>query len=583
MPKNTKGRSRQAPSQPERLPFNVGHILGATLALSILVAFPSSTLIKAAIVTAGAVALIPWIVPRLRTQGLPRGLRLAMLIAAWGLPLWAGVSAIASQAPWTVSIFGWFGRDIGILVGIAAAITFTSALYMAAHEVRTTIAWVGAAAIAAGAVAIVQAAGWTGLTTSLGYSGYATTFLNPNFASAFFGVMIPLSVAFWRRDGSLDRRTWFIVAVTAMSFIGLILAGSDQGYVAALVGTASVVVALGISSATGRVRLAGWLGAVAMVAVGVVMIIATAARLPLPGVTRIVESLELRLEYWKAAVGMLIAHPLFGTGPDGYGRYFAEYRTPRYVEMVGATSLADAAHSIPLNVAATLGLPGLALWLVVFLSAAIMGLVALARARATTPRAQSLWLLVGVWTGLLAYLVQASVSIDQPSLTMLGWFLSGSVAALSMNPPSSPVTALAGPRALSVGNRTALSAVGAAAAFLVFVPVVLASLPTAPGPPLAARERALNVLTPCPLRLSYLETYAKAVPPTESIQDAFAVLTYDRRCPSVAALSALVAAEAGDLALAQDTIAWAQSIDPLNTSTADLAAAIREAGAAAPS
>lgn len=583
MPKNTKGRSRQAPSQPDTLPFNIGHILGATLALSILVALPSSTLIKAAIVTAGAVALIPWVVPRVRAQGLPRGFRLAMLIAAWGLPLWAVVSAIASQAPWTVSIFGWFGRDIGILVWIAAAIAFTSALYMAAHEVRTTIAWVGAAAIAAGAVAIVQAAGWTGLTTSLGYSGYATTFLNPNFASAFFGVMIPLSVALWPRAGSREGRTWFLVAVTAMSFIGLVLAGSDQGYVAALVGTASVVVALGISSSTGRARLAGWLGAVGMAALGALIIVATAARLPLPGVTRMVESLELRLEYWKAAIGMLIAHPVFGTGPDGYGRYFAEYRTPRYVEMVGPTSLADAAHSIPLNVAATLGLPGLALWLVVFLTAAIFGLVALARARATRPRAQSLWLLVGVWTGLLAYLVQASVSIDQPSLTLLGWFLGGSVAALSENQSSPPVLRNAGTRGLSMGQKSALSAVGAAATFLVFVPAALASLPTAPASPLEARERALNVLTPCPLRLSYLETYAKGVPPTDSLQDAFAVLAYDPRCPSVAALSALVAAEAGDLALARDTIAWAQSIDPLNTSTADLAATIREAGAAAPS
>ena len=71
------------------------------------------------------------------------------------------------------------------------------------------------------------------------------------------------------------------------------------------------------------------------------------------------KSLLYRLEYWQATAGMIADHPLTGVGLGSFQDRYAQYQLPQASETV-----ADP-HNAPLEIAATLGLPGLGFLLLI--------------------------------------------------------------------------------------------------------------------------------------------------------------------------------------------------------------------------
>lgn len=71
-----------------------------------------------------------------------------------------------------------------------------------------------------------------------------------------------------------------------------------------------------------------------------------------------------RYEIWKSSIAATKARPFFGFGPDTYRLIFPMYKTVRYVQMAGYRSVADNAHSYPMQLAPAIGIPGMILFYV---------------------------------------------------------------------------------------------------------------------------------------------------------------------------------------------------------------------------
>ncbi|MBM3998495.1 MAG: O-antigen ligase family protein [Planctomycetes bacterium] len=88
-------------------------------------------------------------------------------------------------------------------------------------------------------------------------------------------------------------------------------------------------------------------------------------------------SMTYRCQYWRGAVGMVVDHPVWGVGPGAFQDAYAAYKKPEASEMV-----ADP-HNFAFEVAATFGIPGLALLLACLAAACVVARRA-ARSQAST-------------------------------------------------------------------------------------------------------------------------------------------------------------------------------------------------------
>ena len=81
---------------------------------------------------------------------------------------------------------------------------------------------------------------------------------------------------------------------------------------------------------------------------GLVVLLGTAGFGPLSMLRQ--ETVIFRIDYWTAAINMLLANPLNGIGIDSYGDYYREYRTIEAVERTGPQRVTNTAHDIFLDV-----------------------------------------------------------------------------------------------------------------------------------------------------------------------------------------------------------------------------------------
>jgi O-antigen ligase len=137
-------------------------------------------------------------------------------------------------------------------------------------------------------------------------------------------------------------------------------------------------------------------------------------------------SLEARGYYWRAAIKMVIDHPIFGVGMDGYGDWFFRTRAADYAAK-GFFSSANSAHNVFLDIASNGGFTLLAIYLAIV----VVVIVSIIR---VVKRSEGLDVyfaaLVGAW---VAYQSQSLISINQIGLAIWGWVLSGLIIGYEIN------------------------------------------------------------------------------------------------------------------------------------------------------
>ena len=137
-------------------------------------------------------------------------------------------------------------------------------------------------------------------------------------------------------------------------------------------------------------------------------------------------SLAARGYYWRAGIKMLLDHPFFGVGMDGFGEW---YRRSRNLEdtLVNPGINTDAAHNVFLDIASNGGFP------LILIYVAILGLVILSVIRVVRRNSGFNPYFVALVAAWVAYQSQSFISINQIGLAIWGWVLSGLVIGFEIN------------------------------------------------------------------------------------------------------------------------------------------------------
>jgi len=559
--------------------FGLADGIGLVAALTAVAFLPGQadplTYPKLFFLAAGGLALAPFVVHRWKSQSRPTWPTLTLAISAAGLLLWGVISMIATGAPIAVSLFGWWGRGDGWLALMGAVILALGAMTLNWAEVARTITWMlGGAAV----VALISLGQLAGIDPVGGVGGQVTgTQGNINFTAAYFAMMtllalgrVLLPASLWQRIGA------GAIAVVLGGLTLTVLNDSLQGPASLGAGlVAFFVVAMLVNR--GRFRVPGLMVAGGVVALGVILLALSIGRVGPLSVLWSQRTFVIRQAYWEAGWNMLNGLPIFGSGPDGFARYVAEYRTDFYVETVGPVIRVSAAHNIAIQMGATMGWIALILWVIAFVGAGIYLLTRVVRAPVRH------WALTGsVAAAFIAYFTQGMVSIDMLPLLATGWTLLGLTVALAREPKPEPpreepepssrkakvAAAVAKSRTTQQSSVPVLASVTGGVLALVGAIAVGAQMGAANAvQSVDSQEAALsfisNPLTPCPLRVNVTQQVIQQLPADISVPATYEATALDPRCAPMINFQSDVAVQQGQLDVAGPSTLDGVTFDPL--------------------
>lgn len=307
-------------------------------------------------------ASIGWGFGVLRRAGKLRWTREMWLIVAF-----LGVAALSAAfgLNWSTALFGSYQYRQGLvmMLVLSAVVFLTMQLVTSPARARSLAAAVVLGGVPVALYGLLQATGHDPATwgapawaTARGFS----TLGNPDNYAGYLVLPFTLAagLALTERRAELRLAWWFSLAATAAA---LLIAQTRGAWVGAVVAVLVIVAFL----VRGRVRVqaADWV--VIGLAVVILLGVGYAARDSLS--SRISEMLTGeaaagagRPALWASGVRAVAQHPLLGVGPDSYR--FAHYlaRKPtEHAPLGGTRTLVDDAHSLPLMIAGTTGVPSL--------------------------------------------------------------------------------------------------------------------------------------------------------------------------------------------------------------------------------
>jgi O-antigen ligase len=340
-------------------------------------------------------------------------------VALWGALLaWVGIAAFTGIDP----LYAWIGtpeRHFGAAAWLLCALAFVAGQGLDRVEARRVLKAATAAIGIAGAWALAEQVGWE----PIDLAGAGPRPVGPLGSSAMLGAAAALlgPVA---AGVALDRTTsrgarWASAAAAVLAGAALVVSGARAAWVGALVALVAVAVTRrrAGNSFSQRVVLGGAVAAAVAAALGVVT--GVSGRVP-DAFTAQQGGLGGRVDEWRVAARAISAHPLTGVGPEGYRIVFGRHVDDAYEQTHGRDPLPDRAHSTPVDVAVTLGVPGVALF------AVLIGVVARFVVRALRRGDVAI---AGAAGGLIAYATQSLFLFPVAELEPVAWLLAGVVAA----------------------------------------------------------------------------------------------------------------------------------------------------------
>ena len=302
------------------------------------------------------------------------------------------------------------------------------------------------------------------------YNSVLSTLGNPDFASAVMGIFLVLIVGVILNRGlAIWIRLWGLFS-SAILTITILFSGARQGLLAALIGIGIVVVVYLFQ----KNKVAGY-GALGLGLVGFVVGVLGMLNTGPASKYLYKVSVTFRGDYWRAGINMFKHHFLFGVGLDRYGAYFRQYRDARQSLRRGPDVISNAAHDVPIQLAATGGILVLLVFIALFVFVAWRGFVVIRR----TSGVQQLVVasFVGAW---ITYEAQSFISIDNVGIAIWGWILGGLIVGISVvetqEPSASPVKRK---KRTAVGSKESavqplVSGLAATIALAIVIPLFLA-------------------------------------------------------------------------------------------------------------
>jgi putative inorganic carbon (HCO3(-)) transporter len=136
-----------------------------------------------------------------------------------------------------------------------------------------------------------------------------------------------------------------------------------------------------------------------------------------------------RLEIWQGALFLIKNRPFLGYGPDNFAWAYPRFETVSEAKISGTNWRIDNAHNWFLQLASTIGLPATIIFVFIFLRIIYFSL------KKTNKHFDDnlSYLLVGIGTALMAYLVSLLTGISIVAGTFIFWLLAGVVASFMLN------------------------------------------------------------------------------------------------------------------------------------------------------
>jgi O-antigen ligase len=287
-------------------------------------------------------------------------------------------------------LYAWIGtpeRHFGALAWLLCAVAFVAGHQVDRAAVQVAAAFAGAVAAV---WAVVEMFGWEPVKLA-GTDGHS---VGPLGSSAYLGAALVLL-------GPIVVARWRIAAPVVL--VALAASGARAAFVGAAV---ALVIAAALRRRAGRAL-------VVVVPLLVVAAVATGLFTERNGGAR------GRIDEWRIAVRAIAARPLLGAGPEGYRIVFHEHVDDAYDRVHGRDPLPDRTHDAVLEVAATTGVAGAALYVALLVAVGALVVRALRQGSRSD---------VAIALGLLAYAVQSLFLFPLAELDPMAWLLAGVLA-----------------------------------------------------------------------------------------------------------------------------------------------------------
>jgi len=414
-----------------------------------------------------AVVALSLMVPAIKTQFSSSYRILVILLSLFILQII--LVLLFSGANIGAQFYGTFTRNTGALAYISLAVLLLSSSLVSNKEFL--IKFIGTTLIIGAILIVYGNIQYLGLEPFPYVNAYTVnapvgTFGNSNFQAAFMGLIavVASTMVLNSRFKPLTRLGLAFMGFAAI--VGVYETLSSQGYLNFTAG-AGVVVMLWLFMSKRKL--------LAIAVAGLVVIGGGLVFLGLinsgPLAKYIYEaSIAARGYYWRAAIKMLIEHPIFGIGMDNYGTWYSRNRQVAMEN--GFSTYANSAHNVYLDLASNGGFP----LLVVYLAITVLVVVAIVRVIQRNDGFDAYFVaVVGAW---VAYHVQSLVSINQLGLAIWGWVLSGLIIGYEINTRVSQNSQSVPESRKQKGNKARSSAqpLSSRAAISVFAGVLIGAL-----------------------------------------------------------------------------------------------------------
>jgi O-antigen ligase len=386
-----------------------------TLAVSPYSNFDPINLIKMIFVSASAfsvfaLVLVSW---RSSLERLPRG----MWLAAGFFLFWMTLVVFSSGAPLNQQFWGVFGRNNGYLGYFSLVVILIAvALIQERRTYHKLVEVLVLTAIPMTLYAIIQVAGRDPIPWSV-MAPFATLG-NINFSSAFFGLasLCATVLAISPSQNTLMRLILIALAITDLWII--LKTGSIQGFMIYIAGVGVAGFFLVRS-----IRPLQFLK-IPYLFVGLIGFTLTVLSLGNLGpLARFVfgETILFRFDYWYAGWAMTVTNPFLGVGLDSYGDWYREVRGEIATLRTTPDRITNTAHNIYLDISASGGIPLLIAYLV------LLGYGGVAAYRVFKRDSKFNPYFVALFSTWIAYLIQATISINQIGVGIWGWLFTGAI------------------------------------------------------------------------------------------------------------------------------------------------------------
>jgi len=391
-------------------------ILG-TLAILPKITFDLFNVIKLLVIVSGAFGLFFYAVSRAQKQNFKNNRMQISVISVFIISLFAAV--INSKAPLDQQIYGFFGRNTGLLTYLALALLLigislngTINTKIRIFKALKFVLWFNVI------YGLAQAAGieFSGATLTYKVVG---TFGNPNFISAFMGIGIASVFTNLLFSKSIKNSNIVSdVVLILLSLITIFISTSKQGILISIAGI-GISIFLFLKSKEKLTRYS--LPYLFFYLVGTfTALLGTLNKGPLAKLIYEV-SVTYRGDYWNAGINMFKSNPVFGVGLDSYADYYRSARTLEAATRRGPDQISSAAHNVFIDFLAQGGF----ILFLTYLTLIIFAIYKFWKIQISNKRFEPIT--VSIFIGFLCYLAQSTISINNLSLVIWGWVFAGTL------------------------------------------------------------------------------------------------------------------------------------------------------------